>query len=422
MPIDPNIIMGIRPAKIEPYDPVERQAKALGLQDLMRQNYLQEQAIADDRAMREAYRQSGGDANKLKQLLMQGGNYKGVQGVEKFNTDLGKTRAETAEKVTKVTHDTLNQFKDALNYVTNPEDAKQWLAAQYQNPNTAAHISALAPMEQALSKIPTDPEGFNQWKNQAALGMTRYLEMNKPSIHMQDTGGASNIVSVPGMGGAPTVLSSTPITKKPGGEQKIPMAPVAYIDDKGNTVWGTITEAKGRPAANYSPALQGQLAGAKAFGKTTEEERGKAISDAPRIVDNANEAIRLADELLKHPGFKQAVGASSMLGVQKIPGTQARDFMNRLDQIKGGAFLEAFNTLKGGGQITEVEGKKATDAIARMDNSTSEKEFQKAVDDYKNVIRIGVERAKKKAGGISQPTANPYANKTDAEIKAELGL
>jgi hypothetical protein len=47
-----------------------------------------------------------------------------------------------------------------------------------------------------------------------------------------------------------------------------PMAPVAYVDPAtGQTVWGTITEARGKPAANYSPAVQGAVAGAKVTGE-----------------------------------------------------------------------------------------------------------------------------------------------------------
>lgn len=181
-----------------------------------------------------------------------------------------------------------------------------------------------------------------------------------------------------------------------------PMAPVAYQDPAtGQVVWGTITEAKGKPAANFSPTIQGQIAGAKEGAKTMAEETTKAALDAPRVIDNATTALKYSDELLKHPGFSQAVGKSSMLGIQKIPGTEGRDFMNRLDQLKGGAFLEAFNTLKGGGQITEVEGKKATDAIARMDNATSEEEFKTAVKDYQDVIRKGMNRAKMKAKPIA---------------------
>jgi hypothetical protein len=156
--------------------------------------------------------------------------------------------------------------------------------------------------------------------------------------------------------------------------------------------------------ASDSPRLQGDIAQAKEVGKTLGEERTKAALDAPRIIDNAETAMRHVDELLAHPGFSQAVGKSSMLGVQKIPGTDAYDFMSRLDQIKGGAFLEAFNSLKGGGQITEVEGKKATDAIARMNNSTSEKEFKAAAEDFKSVVRTGLNRAKMKAKPVATPT------------------
>lgn len=185
-----------------------------------------------------------------------------------------------------------------------------------------------------------------------------------------------------------------------------PMAPVAYVDDKGQTVWGTISEAKGRPAANFNPMIQGQIAGAKEGAKTEAETRTKAALDAPRIIQNAETALRLSDELVKHPGFEQAVGKSSMFGIQKIPGTDARDFMNRLDQVKGSAFLEAFNSLKGGGQITEIEGKKATDAIARMDNSTSESEFKQAIKDYQDIIKKGVGRAKMNAKPVG-PVADP---------------
>lgn len=153
--------------------------------------------------------------------------------------------------------------------------------------------------------------------------------------------------------------------------------------------------------ATDSPLLQGQIAGAKETG----QEQAKSSLNLPQAISKGEEALRLSDELLKHPGFKQAVGGSSVFGIQKIPGTDARDFMNRLDQVKGGAFMTAFETLKGGGQITEVEGKKATEAIARMDNSTSEAEFTRAVKDYQGVIRKAVNNAKMRAGNRPQQPA-----------------
>lgn len=110
-----------------------------------------------------------------------------------------------------------------------------------------------------------------------------------------------------------------------------------------------------------------------------------------------------------HAGFESAVGMptlSSGLGLAGLfPGTDTTDFKRRLDEVKGGAFLEAFNTLKGGGQITEVEGKKATDAITRMSTSQSEAEFVKAAQEFQDVVRRGIERAKAMGGRSQQQSA-----------------
>lgn len=150
--------------------------------------------------------------------------------------------------------------------------------------------------------------------------------------------------------------------------------------------------------AAADPSLQGALAGAKAGATTEAKSRTEARLGAPQAIAQGEETIRLVDDLLKAPGMKQAVGASRMLGIQNIPGTAAKDFDVRLDQLKGQQFLQAFESLKGGGQITEVEGKKATDAIARMNAASSESEFVKASREFQSIIREGVNRAKKAQG------------------------
>jgi hypothetical protein len=181
-----------------------------------------------------------------------------------------------------------------------------------------------------------------------------------------------------------------------------PMQPIAYVDKEGRTVWGTIAEARGMPAANFNPSIKGQVAEATAFGSQMGKDSAEAKSNLPKAISNGEEALQQIKELRSHPGLNQAVGKSSLLQVQRVPGTDAYDFMNRLDQLKGGAFLTAFETLKGGGQITEIEGKKATDAIARMNNATSEKEFNAALNDYERVIGKAVSNAKLRAGNRKQ--------------------
>lgn len=177
----------------------------------------------------------------------------------------------------------------------------------------------------------------------------------------------------------------------------------------------SIADVAGKPMmkASDDPRLQGEIAQAKTTATETAKRQVEGKFEAPEAIAKGEEALRLVDDLLKSPGFKQAVGASRMVGIQNIPGTSAKDFDIRLDQLKGQQFLQAFESLKGGGQITEVEGKKATDAISRMNASASEEEFQKAAREFQDVIRRGIDRAKQK-GGTPAPAA-PKRIRFDAQ-------
>jgi hypothetical protein len=153
----------------------------------------------------------------------------------------------------------------------------------------------------------------------------------------------------------------------------------------------------------YDPEKQRALAAAKAGGKVEGTNQANSQNQLPQLEAQTQQSLRLVDELLAHPGKKMAVGSASMLGIKHIPGTPAADFANRLDQIKGGQFMTAYQTLKGGGQITEVEGKKATDAIARMNASSSIAEFDKAAREFKDVLTSGLARAKQQAAVVQSP-------------------
>lgn len=123
----------------------------------------------------------------------------------------------------------------------------------------------------------------------------------------------------------------------------------------------------------------------------------------PDVAAQTQQTIKLVDDLINHPGFSTVVGAKGPTGVPAalgygIPGTDAADFVARKNQLLGQQFMQAYSNLKGGGQITEVEGKKATDAIARMDTAMSENEFKKAAVEFKEVLAAGLKRAQVKAG------------------------
>lgn len=140
------------------------------------------------------------------------------------------------------------------------------------------------------------------------------------------------------------------------------------------------------------------------------EAKGKAIADLPRITDNANRALATIQQIRSHPGKGAGTGVAGVL--PGIPGTEQRGFVNLVDQAKGQTFLEAFNSLRGGGQITEAEGAKATQALARLDRAQTPGDFEQALKDLEDVVAIGLSRAQGAAAGVPQPqpgTAQPDA-------------
>lgn len=104
-----------------------------------------------------------------------------------------------------------------------------------------------------------------------------------------------------------------------------------------------------------------------------------------------------------HPGFTTVVGATMLPGARFVPGTSAADFQARFDQIKGSAFLQAYETLKGGGQITNIEGEKGTAALNRMSIAQSEREFIQAAREFQEVVQKGLERAQARVKELQSP-------------------
>ena len=184
-----------------------------------------------------------------------------------------------------------------------------------------------------------------------------------------------------------------------------------------------------------NPEFQQRMAAAKSLGEAIAKGDAAAQQVLPKVISRAEQGIRLIDEMVgkqevrdkngkviqaatkPHAGFSSAVGATFLPGSRFVPGTDASDFMSRFDQVKGASFLEAFESLKGGGSITVEEGKKATDAINRMSTSQSEKEFMAAARDLQDVIRKGVQTAQTRAGRPSGAVPAAGSTNIDALLK-----
>jgi len=297
-----------------------------------------------------------------------------------------KTKAEAAIKQTEL-------FKNDLVNVNNPQDAAMWLASQYKDP-VMGNVVSRVPLDKALKQIPQDPQGFNQWKQKNALGMDKYIER--------------------------TTVTEADRQRIAQEGQRIGL--------EGRRV--AVMEEENKRAKD--PVFQQSMAAAKATGEAIAKGNVAAQQALPGVISNAQDAVSLIDQMVgkqevrdksgkviqaagaAHPGFENAVGTTWKPGFRFIPGTDAADFQSLFEQVKGSAFLEAFNTLKGAGAISEKEGEKATAARTRMSAAQSETEFVKAAREYQDVIRKGVQVMQQKAGsapaaagGGAVDTSNP---------------
>lgn len=162
----------------------------------------------------------------------------------------------------------------------------------------------------------------------------------------------------------------------------------------------------------------GDRASASAAGTATGKADAEAAIDLPKSEIRAETALGTLDKMLNHPGLPGAVGMkgpAQLFGMKDKPlaGTREADFVALVDQASGTAFLEAFQELKGGGHITEIEGQKAEQAVARIrDRGQTEEAYKEAILDLQGIIKKGIERKRSAAQGIRD-----FSTMSDEELQ-----
>jgi hypothetical protein len=144
-------------------------------------------------------------------------------------------------------------------------------------------------------------------------------------------------------------------------------------------------------------------------GKAAATERGtqqaKAAIDLPKVKQNAATALKYIQDVLDDPNLENVTGWQANLPTVF---SASHDTESRIAQLKGKAFLSAFESLKGGGAITEAEGSKATDALARLNNlKQSDEGFKQALQDFRNEVIGLVKIAEQRAGGSATTSDAP---------------
>jgi hypothetical protein len=456
MPIDPRISLGVQPIQLA--DPIARYGQLATIQNAQNQNALaqyqlstaqreQETVNALNEAYAKAYDAATGKINRntLRESLARGGFGSKLPGIEKTLIELDKeatllekTQGEVkaqpvalAKGQTELLDAKLKQsrsFLDTLN-PADPNAAAQyirWHEANHADPIIGPALKAQGiTVEQSRAKIEAaikqGPQAFADLINGSKLGTEKFMELNKPTVTAQNTGGTARMLQTPGLGGAATMVpgSEATITMNENQKQEIKLSQARLSEEQKRVALEArrVKIAEEQAKNEKDPVFQQTMAQARATGQAISKDKALAEQVLPKVLSTAESTLSLIDGLVgtapvldskgkvikhgtkPHPGFETAVGASLLPGARLIPGTDAADFQSRFEQVKGGAFLQAFETLKGGGSITNIEGEKGTSALNRMSLAQSEKEFTTAAREFQDIVRKGVERAKKRVGG-----------------------
>ena len=183
------------------------------------------------------------------------------------------------------------------------------------------------------------------------------------------------------------------------GDGQFGLTPVFGRDKDGNRVLIQTNKAGGVRAAGLPEGVTLEDDFSKTAARTAGKARGDARANLPAIAGRSLDVLETIESLSNHPGAAGALGRiQGYLPDVALNNDEAVDFRAQRDKIQGQAFLQGFEQLKGGGQITEVEGKKAEASLLAAGRARTPEQFNAALQDFRSIVARGYVRAYEEAG------------------------
>jgi hypothetical protein len=425
------IARGVDPIQVQ--SPVNQLAQIEQIRSAQQTNMLRQEQMAAlqrereqlqtlNRLYGEAYNPTTRrvDETKLYSGLAQGGLGSKIPGLQKAELERKKTGFATSKEESEAILKRLEFKRTQLEGVTTPDAYVNWALSSFDDPLLGPPLREIGStpekVMERINQAAQQPNALQNLIEESKLGSDKFAQLVKDRAGQQITVRGQNIQ-------AQTTRRGQDIQ--------------AQTTRRGQD----ITEQRERDLA-----LAENQAAAKARGKVIAENKVEAERALPGAIATAEQTLTLIDEMIgdarvskdgkkwevpkggRDPaeGFTNYVGAG-VPGMRFLEGSDAASYERRQLQIEGKTFLEAFESLRGGGAITEVEGAKGQQAISRMNKAQSEVEYVKAARELQEVVRKGVERARAKAGvaagggGAAGGGSNPRSL-SDDELRRQLGL
>lgn len=279
MAIDPSIALGVR--GIELQNPMNALAQFSQIQSAQQANKLgqmqmseYERARTEEEGLRNYLAGADLGAAETRNALMAKFGKSGRE-FAKGLTELDKAKTEEAARRTKLAIDKTGLYRDMVGNLQSPADAVEFMKLQANDPDMMGTPITRMPLTKVLSSIPQDPAGFENWKKQTALGMNKFVELNKPSIQTINQGGQTQVLQTPGLGGTPVSAGTYADVALPAEVE----AQKARIARAGASNINISTEKK------YGERFGGLIAEADAAKLSAAESAPAAAENADRILD-----------------------------------------------------------------------------------------------------------------------------------------
>ena len=187
----------------------------------------------------------------------------------------------------------------------------------------------------------------------------------------------------------------------------LPAAPLPAAPVVGGVGIGGATPAGRESAQKISEAAATSVID---INKNLEEQKNKVRMSMPASEQNATSILNTLNDIVTHPGLDKTVGYPKIMTglIDKIPSSDSRAFRQKYDQLGGQEFLAAYNQLRGGGGISEIEGLKAEQAISALkDTGISSAEFKKNMWILRDAVQSGIDNQRRLIGQAPKYQESP---------------
>lgn len=167
-----------------------------------------------------------------------------------------------------------------------------------------------------------------------------------------------------------------------------------------------------RAAMEFSPEFQATKQGNIAAAKESAKLRETAKNAVHAAIPMAAETLNLSNDLREHPMLEEMTGTSRLVHdrLAALGGNPQADFLAKHNQATGRQFLSGIEFMRGFGQLTQIEGQTAQQAVAEMDRSTDAESYKKASQKYDAAIRAGIRKIAGQAGIPEDELLNRLSN------------